>query len=98
MESTGSEKEAVLSKAIAYTPQFFEQHGDWTSVENGSVVEPSIKDITGEYITNGPALGEVLEDSGEFVQMCQALEDANILDHSLAVVAAVGHARDKYAA
>lgn len=94
LEYRGGEEEAVLGKAVAYTPQFFENYGNWTET-NG---EPSIVDLAGGYLSDGKDLSEVLEDNGKFVETCHALEQANILDHSLAILSTIGACRDEYAA
>lgn len=93
-ESTGSDESAVLSKSVAYTPQFFEQHGDWT-VEGK---EPGVSDVLGQSITDGTALSEVLEDNGRFIQTCQELENVNILDHTQPIEEAIATCRDDYSA
>lgn len=94
LEVGGSEEQAILNKAIAYTPKFLEQNGNW--LEN-YVTEPAAYTLNNrERYTDGSSLSEVLNDSGRYIEACQRLEDANILDHELIAAAAIGHARDEF--
>lgn len=95
LEVGGNEKQAVLSKAMAYTPQFIEENGNW--IESGKG-EPSAYLLNnGERFTDGKSLSDVLNDSGRYVEECSALEDANILDHEMIISSGIGHARDEFA-
>lgn len=88
-----SEAEAVISKSMAYTPQFFEQYGDWTDTG----IEPDITKLNDDqHVVGGEALSEVLQDGGKFLETVHELERSNIVDHSAAIPSAIGATRDEF--
>lgn len=100
-QAGGNEKQAVLDKALAYMPQFIEQHGDWTmmgaKIKDGSVDrngEPSLSMLVGHC--DSYSMQDLLGNDSGVAKLLNDLEMQNIAFRSTAIEQSISNAREAF--